>query len=80
MQGTLYFVYPIFQNKKKVNENPKLKNKKKLNENTKLKQGEATPTNKPGQFIGLYVCKEFDGEKTLGTVVSYEAEKKLYQV
>ncbi|KAK7355863.1 hypothetical protein VNO80_15127 [Phaseolus coccineus] len=74
-------VAPQYERKTKEKPKPKLKsNKKKVNENTKLKQGEATPSNKTGEFIGLYVCKEFDGEKTLGTVVSYEAEKKLYKI
>jgi len=47
-------VYSVFQNKEQVNEN------------TELKQREATPSNRPGQFIGLNVCKEFNGKKTLG--------------
>ncbi|ESW16108.2 hypothetical protein PHAVU_007G176400 [Phaseolus vulgaris] len=56
------------------------KTKEQVNENTELKQREATPSNKPGQFIGLNVCKEFNGKKTLGTVVFYEAEKKVYKI
>ncbi|CAJ1969465.1 unnamed protein product [Sphenostylis stenocarpa] len=71
------------RNGKKTTEKPKPKckfNKKKVNKNSKLKQAEANPTNQTQQFIGLYVCKELDGVKTLGTVASYDAETKLFKI
>ncbi|KAJ1417550.1 hypothetical protein SESBI_16610 [Sesbania bispinosa] len=44
----------------------------------------ATPTYyqpvKPRQFIGFYVCKEFDGVRTLGTVDSYDHKNNLFKV
>ncbi|KAJ1417549.1 hypothetical protein SESBI_16609 [Sesbania bispinosa] len=35
---------------------------------------------KPEQFIGFYVCKEFDGVRTLGTVDSYDHKNNMFKV
>ncbi|KAK7393481.1 hypothetical protein VNO78_22038 [Psophocarpus tetragonolobus] len=55
-------------------------NKKESNKNSKCKQVEATPIFQPQHCIGLYVCKEHNGTRTLGTVLSYDTEKKLFEV
>ncbi|KAK7345879.1 hypothetical protein VNO77_16492 [Canavalia gladiata] len=53
-------------------------NKKVANANNK--QGEVTPTYHPRQFIGLYVYKEHNGVKALGTVASYDYKTKLFKI
>ncbi|XP_020233808.1 uncharacterized protein LOC109813927 isoform X2 [Cajanus cajan] len=55
-------------------------NKKKINKNSKHGQGEAPPTYPPQQFIGLYICKEYNGVRNLGTVLSYDPKTKLFQI
>lgn len=45
-------------------------------EDKKIKRYYGTPNYKPQQFMGLIICKEFDGVKCLGTIVSFSLEKK----
>ncbi|KAJ1417554.1 hypothetical protein SESBI_16614 [Sesbania bispinosa] len=69
------------------NEKQEKSNEKKKDVTTKKKPKQkvtATPTYyqpvKPRQFIGFYVCKEFDGVRTLGTVDSYDHKNNLFKV
>ncbi|KAL2334860.1 hypothetical protein Fmac_016073 [Flemingia macrophylla] len=54
--------------------------KKEVNKNSKHEKGEVPPAYSPQQFIGLYICKEHNGVKNLGTVLSYDPKTKLFKI
>ncbi|CAJ1969403.1 unnamed protein product [Sphenostylis stenocarpa] len=65
------------ENKQKHKAGQKV-SKKEVTKNNK-QEGEAT-NYKPRMFIGLYVCKEYNGARYLGTVISYSTKKKMMKI
>jgi len=43
--------------------------------NSKRENATATEPYEPYQFVGLYICKEYNGVRCIGTVDGYSPEK-----